>query len=95
MNHETDTSNKWILLTFITEKMFLISRCIVIPNKGDQLIDLFWSDGPADRFPSDLLFLLSSLVLFLFLSMAAACLFILLLYYIFILVLLSFIPSIF
>ena len=23
----------------------LISGCIVIANKGDQLIDLFWSDG--------------------------------------------------
>ena len=27
-----------------------ISRCIVIANKGDQLIDLFWSDGPTRSF---------------------------------------------
>ena len=27
-----------------------ISRCIVIANKGDQLIDLFWSDGPSRSF---------------------------------------------
>ena len=54
---------------------------IIIANKGDQLIDLVWSDGPSRSFPSDLVFLLSSLVLFLFLTMAAACLSSLLFYY--------------
>ena len=50
-----------------------------------EAINLLTSSGVmalADLFPSDLLFfLLSSLVLYLFLTMAAACLFILLFYY--------------
>ena len=52
-----------------------------------EVINLLTSSGVmalADLFLSELIFLLSSLVLFLFLTMAAACLFILLLYYIFI-----------